>query len=84
MEIQIKFFASLRETLGQEAIAVDCEPGVSIAEIIVQLGTLKGAAWLEALSDEKVLCALNQSMVTSEHLVQEASELAFFPPVTGG
>jgi molybdopterin converting factor small subunit len=38
----------------------------------------------DILSAEDVLVAVDQTVVTSDFLVRPGSEVAFFPPVTGG
>ena len=40
--------------------------------------------WQSWLEERDVLCALNQTMSSSDELVKAGDELAFFPPVTGG
>lgn len=85
MKLELRFFASLRETLGisQESISV---PGTvkTIAELREHL-IERGNPWSEVLAEGKVLrCALNQHMVDPGTPLQDGAEVAFFPPVTGG
>ncbi len=85
MQIQLKFFASLREAVGtgSESLAV---PGdVKTAGQVRELLRARGGAWSEALAEGRALrIAVNQQMADSAASLSEGCELAFFPPVTGG
>lgn len=82
MQVQIKYFASLREALG---------PGerrdtqaATVAQLRDELIAL-GAAQAQALDRSRpVRAALNQSMCSESAALSEGCEVAFFPPVTGG
>ncbi|MBU3606259.1 molybdopterin converting factor subunit 1 [Polynucleobacter sp. MWH-Creno-3A4] len=85
MKIELRFFASLRETLGvsQENIALPTTVK-TIADLRMHLID-RGNPWSEVLAEGKVLrCALNQHMVDESTALIEGAEVAFFPPVTGG
>lgn len=77
MNIKVKFFASLKESLG-------------IPDTEVNDSTVKNVtdAWSKATGDKPVpdnlLCAVNHQHVELDHSVQDGDEIAFFPPVTGG
>jgi len=40
--------------------------------------------WAQDLNNESLLVAVDQVMAKLDALVSESSEVAFFPPVTGG
>ena len=85
MQLELKFFASLREVLkvSEEDILVP-DSVKTIAQLRLFL-TDRGGAWAEVLAEGKVLrCALNHQMVDAHTPLQEGAEVAFFPPVTGG
>ncbi len=85
MKLELRFFASLRETLGvsQESVTIPATVK-TIAELRAYL-IERGNPWSEVLADGKVLrCALNQHMVDANTALQDGAEVAFFPPVTGG
>jgi molybdopterin synthase sulfur carrier subunit len=85
MKLELRFFASLREGLGLsgESIAVPAEVK-TIADLRDHL-VQRGSPWAEVLASSKVIrCALNQEMVGDSTNLVEGSEVAFFPPVTGG
>lgn len=85
MNIQLRFFASVREALGasQEVVTV---PG-DIRTVGEVRGWLRkrGGPWEKALAEGKALrMAYNQQMASAETRIEDGGELAFFPPVTGG
>jgi molybdopterin synthase sulfur carrier subunit len=44
----------------------------------------KGEAWNEYLASGNALVAVNQEMTNDDAVLNDADEVAFFPPVTGG
>lgn len=84
MQVQIKYFASVRETVGrsQETVQTDAS---TVAQLMSELQS-QGEPYATALSSSKALrIALNQSLIHhTEVALTEGCELAFFPPVTGG
>ncbi len=85
MQIQLKFFASLREAVGTSSESLTVPAGVATAGELREFLRARGGAWAEALADSKALrIALNQQMTDASARLTEGCELAFFPPVTGG
>lgn len=85
MQIQLKFFASLREALGTGSESLALPAGVSTAGQVRELLRARGGVWAEALADGRALrIAYNQQMADASTSVADGGELAFFPPVTGG
>jgi molybdopterin synthase sulfur carrier subunit len=83
MKIQVRYFASLRETIGFAAEAVDtaCE---DVASLRLEL-IARGGAHAECLAIERpVRVAVNQVMAHDATPLSAHCEVAFFPPVTGG
>ena len=79
MNIQVLFFASLRDISGVADKELIVDTGMSVAELWQQV-----SADFELLP-EKVLCAVNQEYVDTDYQLQDGDqEIAFFPPVTGG
>lgn len=85
MKLELRFFASLREGLGLSGESVTVPDEVkTIADLRNHLAQ-RGNPWAEVLASGKVIrCALNQEMVGDSTALVEGSEVAFFPPVTGG
>ena len=77
MDIQVRFFASLRERLQLS----DCSLPVADAMTVEQV-------WQKVTHNEplpvNLLCAVNMQYVSLQQTVQAGDEVAFFPPVTGG
>lgn len=85
MKITLRFFASVREELGtaQENLALPA--GVLNVGQVRELLQQRGGVWASALAAGKPLrTAYNHSMCDADTALEEGSELAFFPPVTGG
>jgi sulfur-carrier protein len=83
MKVTVKYFASIREALGQGSEAVDTA-APSLAALREEL-IARGGAHAQALARGKaVRVALNQVMSDESAALAEGCEVAFFPPVTGG
>lgn len=85
MNIRLRFFASIRETVGtgQESIVVPAN--------VQTIGDLRGflrrrgGAWEQALAEGRALrMACDQQMADAATRISDGCEVAFFPPVTGG
>ncbi len=85
MNIQLRFFASVREALGvsQESLALPA--GIDTIGSLRAFLRQRGGAWADALSESKLLrTAFNQQMTGADTRLADGCEVAFFPPVTGG
>jgi len=83
MQITLKFFASIRETMGMSGQAYETHAQTlgQLRDELVQAG---GPA-AQALGRERVLrMALNQTLCQEDAALSPGAEVAFFPPVTGG
>ncbi|MEY8878628.1 MAG: MoaD/ThiS family protein [Leptothrix sp. (in: b-proteobacteria)] len=87
MKIQLRYFASLRESLGSgELLDLGDQPraAVTVGAVRDQL-IARGEPHAGALARGRALrAALNQTLCAESSPVGEGDELAFFPPVTGG
>ncbi|MES2686543.1 MAG: molybdopterin converting factor subunit 1 [Pseudomonadota bacterium] len=83
MKITVKYFASIREVIGQGSELLDTAAGTLGAlrdELIA-----RGPVYAESLARGRaVRMALNQVMVDESAALSDGAEVAFFPPVTGG
>lgn len=83
MKVEIRYFASLRETLRLSGESVDTL-AVDVAGLRREL-IAKGGAYTEVLAPGRaVRVAVNQVMAHEGTALSEACEVGFFPPVTGG
>jgi sulfur-carrier protein len=83
MKVTVKYFASIRESIGQSSETLQTQAGTLAAlrdELIA-----RGGVHAQALARGKsIRVALNQSMAAESAALPEGAEVAFFPPVTGG
>ena len=83
MKVRVRYFASVREAIGQGTETVDTTAdtlGALRDELIA-----RGGAHAEALARGKaVRMAIDQDMSDEATALTEGCEVAFFPPVTGG
>ena len=83
MKVQVRYFASLREALGA-AETIDLPAGSTVGALRDTL-LVRGGRHAEVLARGRaVRCALDQAMSDESALLRDGSEVAFFPPVTGG
>lgn len=77
MEIEVRFFASLRDRMGRAKDKVTLDSGAATIEDV----------W-NKVSDEplpgNILVAVNQEYTDMSQALKSGDEVAFFPPVTGG
>ena len=85
MSIRVRYFASLREALGRDEESIDLPAEISTAGDLRRWLVARGGVWAEQFADTRpVRIAVGQRMVNSDAPLAGASEIAFFPPVTGG
>ncbi len=83
MKVTVRFFASIREAIGQGSESLDTTAG-NLAALRDEL-IARGPVYADSLARGKaVRLALNQVMSDESALLTEGCEVAFFPPVTGG
>jgi len=83
MKLKLRYFASIREALGAGE-SVDVAEGATVGAVRDQL-IARGGAHAAALARGRALrCALDQVLCDESQTTKDGSELAFFPPVTGG
>jgi molybdopterin synthase sulfur carrier subunit len=83
MQVQVKYFAAIREALGTSGEPVQTQAS-TLSGLRDEL-IARGEAYALALARGKaVRVALNQVMQDETALLKDGCEVAFFPPVTGG
>ena len=83
MKVTIKYFASIREAIGNGSEARETE-AATLAELRDEL-IASSPVYAQALARGKaVRMALDQVMRDEAAVLRDDSEVAFFPPVTGG
>ncbi len=88
MRVTVKYFASIRESIGIAFEQLELPPTELQAFTVGALRrTLidKGGAYAQALAlGKSVRTALNLVMCDEAAVLTDGCEVAFFPPVTGG
>jgi sulfur-carrier protein len=83
MDITLKFFASIRETMASSGHAYKTQ-AQTLGQLRDELIAGGGPA-AQALGRDRVLrMALNQTLCEEGAALMPGAEVAFFPPVTGG
>jgi molybdopterin synthase sulfur carrier subunit len=77
MSIKVRYFASLKESVGRPEDDLEFEGLTTVGEV-----------WLRANPNKVLpdngLAAVNMDYVDLHTSVKDGDEVAFFPPVTGG
>ncbi len=79
--IRVRFFATLRELVGQGDMEMDVQPGATVAELF---GSLESRFPAIAQYRPILLVAVNEEYSGWETHLADGDEVAFFPPVSGG
>ena len=85
MNIQLLYFARLREVfgIGQERLQLAAD-AATLADLLDALRA-RGGVWAEELAAGRAWrVALNQDIVGVDATLRDNDEVALFPPVTGG
>jgi molybdopterin synthase sulfur carrier subunit len=83
MNVQVRYFASLREALGAGE-SVEVAAGTTLAGLR-DLLLVRSPRHADVLSRGRLLrCALDQRLCDEDVPIEADAEVAFFPPVTGG
>ena len=77
MSIRVRYFASLKETVGRSEHQISFENISTVKDVWC-------AANENKVLPENILAAVNMDYVNFDALVNDGDEVAFFPPVTGG
>ena len=83
MNVRVRYFASIREAIGQgsETVQSRAETLAALRDELIA----RGEPYASALARGKaVRIALDQDMSDETAALRDGCEVAFFPPVTGG
>ena len=83
MNINLKYFASIREAIGrgEESVTTQAATLKALREELIA----RGGVYADVLAQGRaVRMALNQDLCDDSAALCEGCEVAFFPPVTGG
>jgi sulfur-carrier protein len=83
MNVQLRYFASIREAIGTGSESV--QTGAATLGNLRDELIARGGAYSQALARGRaVRVALNQTMSDESAPLPDGAEVGFFPPVTGG
>lgn len=77
MSIKVRYFASLKETVGRSGDELQAEGPLSVHDVWHRLNP-------DIAMPDTLLAAIDMEYVSLDAEVDDGNELAFFPPVTGG
>ena len=77
MSIKVRYFASLKESVGRS------EDDLTFTSLLTVNEVWNRANLGKSLPDN-ILAAVNMEYVDFDNIVKDGDEVAFFPPVTGG
>ncbi|THF63390.1 molybdopterin converting factor subunit 1 [Pseudothauera rhizosphaerae] len=83
-ELNILYFASLREAVGRPGERLPLPEGVTTLGALREHLAARGEGWSALGAGRNVRAAVNQRMAGFDAPLAEGDEVAFFPPVTGG
>ena len=83
-KIKLKYFSRIRETIGKPSELVEIN-SKNIQDLIEELQAMGEQYSVLKGRDFVVYSAVDQNMVTdAKTSIEGATEIAFFPPMTGG
>jgi molybdopterin synthase sulfur carrier subunit len=83
--VKLRYFAWVRERIGKAEEEVDPPAGVATVGDLVAWLTRQGEGYAYAFENPKVIrTAIDKSHVRADAAIAGATEIAFFPPMTGG
>ena len=77
MNIYVKYFASIRDSMGVDSEDISIDKSLTVFELWEKLSVEKRVS-------EDILIAVNHEYVDKGFKLNDGDEVAYFPPVTGG
>ncbi len=83
--MKLLYFAWVRERVGKAEEQIDPPDGVATVGDLMTWLARRGEEYAYAFENPKVIrAAIDRSHVRSDAAIKGATEIAFFPPMTGG
>ena len=82
MNVQILFFAQLRDVAGSGSLNVELNGSATVADLIESLSS--NQALHDALQDLSLMVSVNQQISDRSKILKSGDEVGFLPPVSGG
>lgn len=83
MKIDVLYFAWLRERIGQPSERVESSAR-TVKELVDELAAMDDWHAAAFADMSAVRCAVDQRLAELDTSLEDAREVAFFPPMTGG
>ena len=85
MTVRILYFAWVRERVGKSEEELDLPPEVATVAELMQWLADRGEEYAYAFANPRVIrAARDRAHVKPDAAIAGATEIAFFPPMTGG
>ncbi len=81
MQVTVRYFAIVRETIGRSEETVSVSPGETTTDLLARL-TAATPSLTPLL--RSIMVMVNQEYVRADHPLHDGDELALIPPVSGG
>ena len=83
--MKVRYFAWVRERVGKAEEEIDPPPDIATVGELVAWLARRGEGYAYAFENPKVVrSAIDKIHVQANARIEGASEIAFFPPMTGG
>jgi sulfur-carrier protein len=83
--VKLRYFAWVRERVGKPEEDVELPPDVTTVSDLIAWLSSRGEEYAHAFENPKVIrAAIDRTHVRPHTPINKASEVAFFPPMTGG
>jgi sulfur-carrier protein len=83
--VRLLYFAWVRERIGKDGETVEPPAGVSDVAGLIGWLAQRGGGYAEAFAEpDRLRAAMDQSFALLDAPIEGATEIAIFPPVTGG
>lgn len=83
--MKLRYFAWVRERIGKPEEDIDLPPNVTTIDELIAWLSARGEEYAHAFENPKVIrAAIDRTHVRPNTRIAAASEIAFFPPMTGG
>ena len=85
MNINVLYFARIKEAVNYSSENIDLPSGVATVTALKNHLSLRGEVWANLFNGKQVVrAAINHTLVDDLAKINTGDEVAFFPPVTGG
>ncbi len=78
------FFGGLQETAQTESCLIESQDVTNVRDLVVALSEQFSPSLINALNDETAMVSVNQQYAGWDVQLNDADEVGFLPPVSGG